>query len=204
MPFMQQIVYNEKNEIPLGISFFLAGVCSALGRIFKPLRSFFVPVFAIVRTLPTMAVLVLILIYTNVTIAPIIVACLVLFPMIYAQFNVAFDGVDQGLISAMKIFKLNKKQKLFKVYLPIIFPPILSHFGANLSFGIKLVISAEVMANTFTSLGGMMQNANGLGNVAELTALTLVAVLLGLLIELLLNLITLNAFKWTKKEGVND
>jgi len=186
------------------ISFVLAGVTSALGRIFKPFSSFLTPIITVIRTLPTMAVLVLILIYTSVKTAPVIVASLVLFPMIYAQFNVAFGRVDDGIIKAVKIFKLTKKQRLFKVYLPLVAPTVVSHIGSNLSFGVKLVISAEVMALTFTSIGGMMQAANAVMNVPRLMALTLVAVLIGLVFELIGGVITRSLFAWDKKEKDND
>ena len=83
-------------------------------------------------------------------------------------------------------------------------PSIISHTGSNLSFGVKLIISAEVMASTYTSIGGMMQVANSHIEVSRLAALTLVAVILGLIVELAFYLITVKAFKWQKTEVEND
>lgn len=193
------------------ISFVLAGLLAILCRVIKKATWFVKTIISVVRTLPTMAILVLILymlMHLNLSrpraIAPVIVAILVLFPMMFAQFQTAFDGVDEGLIKAMKVFNLSPKQKIFKVYLPMICPPIVSHIGSNLSFGIKLIISAEVMANTFTSIGGMMQTANAHEEIPRLIALTLVAVVLGLLIELIAHLTTVKAFKWAKSEVDND
>ncbi len=187
------------------ISFILAGALAALGKIFRPFGTFLKPFISVVRTLPTMAILVLILIYTNRTTAPVVVATLVLFPMIYAQFNTALNSVDEGIIAAAKVFDLSKKDRVFKVYLPMVAPNVLSHVGSNLSFGIKLVISAEIMAYTFTSLGGMMQSANALLDVTRLSALTIVAVVLGLVVELVFYLITRACFKWTRaEEAAND
>ena len=151
-----------------------------------------------------MAILVLILIYTDRTTAPIIVASLVLFPMMYAQFSTSFDMIDDGIIKATKVFNLSKKDKLFKVYLPLIAPSVLSHTGSNLSFAIKLIISAEVMAYTFTSIGGMMESANATLDISRLMALTLVAVLLGLLVELIFNVIYRYSFRWLKGEEEYD
>lgn len=185
------------------ISFVLALAVSLLCKVFKPLGAFLKPMLTTVRTLPTMAVLVLILIYTTKTVAPVIVAILVLFPMIYAQFTVAFDGIDDGVISAVKAYKLSKTQAFFKVYLPMVAPSVVSHTGSNLSFGIKLIISAEVMARTYTSIGGMMQAANGVFDVSRLAALTIVSVVLGLVVELAFYLITVKAFKWQRAEVEN-
>lgn len=188
--------------IAFAISFVLAGALSALGNLFKRFDLFLKPITAVIRTLPTMAILVLILIYTNATTAPVIVAVLVLMPMIYNQFSVAFRAVDDGLVSAMKIYGVKRKDRIFKVYLPVIAPTVLGSVGSNLSFGVKLIISAEVMAFTFTSIGGMMQNANAMLDIPKLSALTLVAVILGLLIELIFHLALKKAFKWNES-GVN-
>ena len=186
------------------ISFLLAGIFSALTKIFKPFGAFMKPFISVIRTLPTMAVLVLILIYTNKTTAPVIVAVLVMFPMIYAQFNLAFNSIDDGIINAANVFGLSRRQKLFKVYLPVVAPHVFSHVGSNLSFGIKLIISAEVMAYSFISIGGLMQTANVFFDIPRLAALTLVAVFLGLIIEGLFYIINACAFKWMRKEGRYD
>ncbi len=180
------------------ISFLLASIFAFIGKIYKPTRAFFKPITAIIRTFPTMAVLVLILIYTNSSVAPVVVATLVLFPMIYAQLCVSLDGIDQNVINATKIFKISKRDRLFKIYLPMISPSIIANVGGNLSFALKIVISAEVMAYTFTSIGGLMQSANAYMDIPRLMALTLIAVLIGLLIEFICYLINRSLFKWAK------
>lgn len=187
------------------ISFVLAGFCAALGRILKNFDMFLKPIIAVLRTLPTMAVLVLILFYADKITAPVIVAVLVLFPMIYAQFNVAFNRIDADIVAAVKVFNLTRRQKLFKVYLPMIAPSVLSSTGSNISFGIKLIISAEVMAYSYTSIGGMMQYAAGtLFDIPRLAALTLVAIILGLMVELVFYFALKFAFKWDKSEAKDD
>jgi len=180
------------------ISFILALIVAGLGKVVKGTKSFVKPIVSILRTLPTMAVLVLILIYSGRTVAPIIVSSLVLFPMMYAQFCTAFDSIDEGIIRATRVFKLSKKDRLFKVYVPMVAPSVLSHLGGNVSFAIKLVISAEIMASTFTSLGGMMQEANAILDVPRLMALTIIAVILGILFELIFHVIFNKSFKWYK------
>ena len=190
--------------LSIAISYPLAGICAVLGKNFKGVTSFLVPFVSMFRTLPTMAILVLILFYTNTFIAPIIVTVLVMFPMVYAQFNTALDTIDQKTIFAVKVFKLTKRQSLFKVYLPLISPSICSHLGSNLSFSLKIVISAEVMTNAFTNIGGLMQTARALEDIPTLLALTLFSVLLGILIEVVWNIVFSFMFKWNKMEAKDD
>ena len=60
--------------------------------------------------------------------------------------------------------------------------------GAALSFSVKLIVSAEILANTAKSLGGMMQDAR-LYELPQLFALVAVAFLAGLLMETLVGLL---------------
>ena len=186
------------------VSFVLAGIICTLAKIYKPFSIFTKPYLSAIRTIPTMALLVIILIYTNTFVAPIIVAFLVLFPMIFEQFNRAYEGIDNGLITAMNIFNVSKRDRIFKIYIPMIIPPLALNLGSNLSFTIKLVISAEVMAYSFTSIGGLMQGANAMMNIPQLFALTLLSVVLGLIFEFGFSLIFKNFFKWTKGGIKND
>ena len=187
------------------ISFVLALALAVLAQTYPIAKKLLEPIISIVRIVPTMAVLLIILLWSNPTIAPVIVASLVMFPMIYSQLITAFNGIDEGVINATKVFNLTKKQKVFKVFLPQIAEPILSQTGSNFSFCIKLIVSAEVMAYTLRSLGGLMATANAYFEIPRLMALTLISVLLGILVEFVFNLITKKCFKWSKAEGgAND
>ena len=183
------------------ISFIVGGALAVLGYVIKPVAKFFKTIIAFMRTLPTMAVILLILLWTSPNSAPIVVAVLVLLPMFYSQFLSALNQIDDGMINAIKVFRISKKDTFFKIYVPQVAPEVLTHLGANLSFGIKLIVSAEVMAYTFIGLGGMMQTAKTLyENMARLSALTIASVLTGIVIELVFFFIFKNAFKWKREE----
>ncbi|MBQ3116654.1 MAG: ABC transporter permease subunit [Clostridia bacterium] len=193
----------EKSLIAFVISFVLAGSIALPSKLFKGVDGVMRPIIAVIRTLPTMAVLIPIILYTNRFTAPIIVAMLVLFPMIYAQFKSALDNIDEQVVRTAKVFKLTRRQKVVKVYFPLVAPNLLSHTGSNLSFAIKVVISAEVMVMTYTSIGGMIQYA-GYEDLPRLFALTLFAVIIGIVIETTFHLLSKKLFKWTRAEGKND
>lgn len=178
------------------ISFILAAVCAALSACSKIFAEIIKPFMVILRTLPTLAVILLLLIWTNAKVAPVIVTVLVLFPMIYARFNAAIGGVDRGLTEMAEVYGIRKRDRLFKIYLPLVSPNILSQIGADISLGLKLTISAEVLSNTYKSLGGMMQNARAFVEMPRLAALTLVAVLLGLALDLGLSQLKRLTRKW--------
>ena len=69
------------------------------------------------------------------------------------------------------------------MYLPIASPYILREATGGASFSLKLVVSAEVLASTFVSLGGMIQNASIYMPASRTIALAFVVVFVGLVIE---------------------
>ncbi len=180
------------------ISFALALVCACLAVAFKPFAAFMRPVTAFFRTLPTMAVLLLILVWLTPRTAPVAVAMLVLFPMIYSQLSDGIAGIDGGLLQMAKVYGIPLSRRLTSIYLPHLAPIALEQTGAGLSFGLKLIISAEVMASTRTALGGIISEAQAYINLPRIAALTLVAVVLGVLIEIVFRVIADNAFGWKR------
>ncbi len=131
---------------------------------------------------------------------PLIVTALVLFPIMYSQLTAAAFGIDQGLLEMAEVYRLPKKVKLFKIYLPLVSPNILSQTGPNVSLGIKIMISAEVLANTYKSLGGLMQEARLYVEMPRLAALTLAAVAAGFIFDIALSQLERVTFKWSRKE----
>lgn len=188
------------------ISFVPALACAVSAAFLPRLKAALKPIMTFIRTLPTMAVILLILKITrgDKTFSPVIVTVLVLLPMIYSQANATIEGIDGELTEMAEVFLINRRDRLFKIYLPLVSPGVLSQTGANISIGLKIMISAEVLANTANGLGGMMQLNNIAAEVANLAALTLAAVILGLIIDFAFSLLERTTFKWTRKEGRSD
>lgn len=180
------------------ISFLLATAFTAFGLLGSWCKALIKPITVVIRTLPTMAVILIIfkITYGNRALSPVIVTVLVLFPMIYSQLTAAVEGIDGGIKEMAQVYGISKKDRLFKIYLPLVSPAVFSQTGANISLGLKIMISSEVLVNTARGLGGMMQENSMAGQVASLAALTLAAVFLGLIIELAFSQLKRINSKW--------
>lgn len=183
------------------VSFVFALACACVAALFRPFAAFMRPIAAIFRSLPTMAVLLLILVWFAPRTSPVTVAVafLVLFPMIYSQLYEQISGVDGELIEMAKVYRLTRAQRLKFIYLPQIMPSAVINTGTNLSFGLKLIISAEVMVSTYTAIGGMMSESQIYGNMPRLAALTLMAVISGIAAELAFRALSKALFKWNRR-----
>lgn len=167
------------------ISFVLAAIFAVIAYLVPAFCRIFSMIVVFLRTAPTMAVLLIILVWTSAGVAPVIVAFLSLFPMLYTAILTALSGVDENLVEMSRVYNVPLKKRIFQLYLPAALPYVMREAGAALSFSLKLVVSAEVLAATYKSLGGMMQEAKVYLDVPLLFALVGVTFLLGAAIELL-------------------
>ena len=95
-----------------------------------------------------------------------------------------FPSVEKflrGIIAILRAVPARKRVKY--LYLPHALPKLAREGVAAFSFSLKLTVSAEVLAFTYQSMGGLLQETALSVEVALMTALTLFVCLLGLAIE---------------------
>ena len=180
------------------LAFALAALFASLSALSDRFNRFFAPFAAALRALPTMAVTLMLLIWTTPRIAPVIVALMMLLPLTYTQLMAAYRGIDAKLIEMAGVYRLRKRDKLFCIYIPQMMPDVFAQAGANLSLTLKVMISAEVLSSTFRSVGGMMHEAAMYSQMSELFAITIVMLFVGGLLEFALGKLTLITDRWKK------
>ena len=178
------------------LAFAFAVLFAAAGVASKKFRSFFAPFVSVFRTLPTMAITLMLLIWSTPLVAPVIVTFLMLFPVTYAQLMAAYGEIDPQLFEMARVYGVPRREVLCKIAVPGMLPAVFSQAGSNLSLSLKVTISAEVLVSTFRSLGGMMHEAANYLQVAEMFALTILALLVGGLFEFALHFLTRITARW--------
>jgi NitT/TauT family transport system permease protein len=165
------------------ISFVLAAIFSVIAYLVPTFSAFFAPIVSIFRSMPVLGVLLMLLVWTGADTAPIAVAFLSLFPLLYTGFLAALSGVDTQLLEMSRVYQVPKSKQILQLYLPTAAPQALKESGGAIAFALKLVVSAEVLASTFESIGGMMGEAKAYLDMPYLFALIFVTVVTGLLLE---------------------
>ena len=178
------------------LAFVSAFVFAALASVSDMVRSFFAPIVSVLRTVPTMAIILVLLLWTSHSTAPVIVSLLVLFPALYAAMLASLDEVRMQYGRLAKAFKVSPARKIFKLYLPLAAPSVLAQSGSVLSMGLKITVSGEVLAQTYRSLGGMMQDAQLGLNISVLFALTVLVIAVGFALEGLFLLVGKGLVRW--------
>ncbi len=185
-----------RSAIAFLISFAIAFSLAYLTRISKKAERIISPVVSFLRALPTIAVVLLLLFWTTSNVAPIIVTMLVVLPTLYSGLKEAFFSVEDSLIDALLLFKVGRKDMIKKVYVPMIAPQALLLVGAGLSLNVKLMVAAEVLSSTANSLGYLLNTSKVYYEIANMIALVVVTVVIGVGIEGLFRALSKKVGAW--------
>ncbi len=165
------------------LSFVLAAIFAVVSYLLPSFRALFAPIVAIFRSVPVLAFALILLAWWGAGAAPIAVAFLSLFPMLYTSNLAALSQVDEELIQMSRAYNVPLKKQIFSLYLPSAAPYVVREGGAALSFALKLVVSAEILVSTFGSLGGMMQEYKTYLDMPALFGVVILTFLTALLLE---------------------
>lgn len=164
------------------VCFFVCNSVHAAARIVEPLIS-------ALRTLPTMAVSLILAIWAGANAAPIILGVLVVFPMLYSSVKAHAALVPKELIEVAKINGAGRLKTVTHAVLPYAAGAFPESISSAFSFNIKVVIAAEILMQTANSLGMLMYLAQTYYRTAMLIAFVVIAVILSVAAEYIIRAI---------------
>ena len=165
---------------------FVLGLSLAIAVKFSSMsKSIIKIIVSIIRAMPTIAVILLLLLWTNSKVAAVVVTMLVVLPTVFGTMQDALGKIDSDIINMMKLYNISKKDMFMKYILPIILPSTIRSMGTGLALNIKLIVAAEVIAGTAKSIGNMMSQAKIYFETAELFAVVIFMIILSVTIEMI-------------------
>ena len=145
---------------------------------------------SILRVVPTIAVILILLLWTNSKVASMVVTILVVLPTSFSMIRMLLGKIDNNVINICKVYGVSKKNVLLKYVLPLTLPNVFEIMGNALSLNIKLIVASEVLAGTAKSIGNMMSESKIYFETSRLFALVLIMMVVALFIELFFNFTT--------------
>lgn len=164
-------------------AFAIAMLFAVLGGLFTPLHRVISPIVSLLRSAPTVAVILILYAFMSSNAMAIAVGFLIAFPIMYSAFYSAIVGVDKDLLEMAKVYKVKPLNVAFGIYLPSIAPCLFDTSKSTLSLTLKVVVAAEILASVSKSIGGKIQTANATFEIEYLLAWTLVAIVFGFVLE---------------------
>lgn len=185
-----------RSLIAFTISFAIAFVLAFLRSRKEIVAKVIDPLISVMRALPTIAVVLLLLFWTSSRVAPVIVTLLVVLPTSYTNLYAGFLSVNKNAVDAGKVDGANSLQLFVYIEFPQIAPVFYKAIGSGISLNFKLMVAAEVLAQTANCLGYMLNTAKIYFEVAQMMAVVLVSVAIGVIIEVVFNKISQKMGEW--------
>ncbi|PWM74559.1 MAG: hypothetical protein DBX59_03260 [Bacillota bacterium] len=179
-----------RSLIAFAASFTLAYAAAVWARRSEIVSRTVMTVLPLVRALPTVAVALLLVLWTSSRAAAVIVTMLVVFPTLYTNAENSLSAVTAELSEMCKVYRVPKKTRVVKIYLPLVAPSAVTAAGAGFSLNVKLMVAAEVIAATARGLGPQLNIDKINYETAHLLALVLAIVVTGIAVELAARLVS--------------
>ncbi|AOT69007.1 ABC transporter permease [Geosporobacter ferrireducens] len=194
MPDFAASVTNTLKRTLLGFMIALgAGISlGMLGGFSKPVYYLLRPFVLIHKAVPTMAMILLALIWLESERAPILVGFVVIFPVIYENVVQGIRNVDVKLVEMMDIYKINVVNRLKDLYIPSIRSYLYGGMSAAMGLNLKIIIAAEVLSQPKVSMGTHFQIEKANLNTAGVFAWSLITIFLAGILEQALKIVKKN------------
>ena len=160
------------------ISFISALILGILSGFFKPIYYLLRPVIVIQKATPTMAIILIAIIWLKAELAPILVGFLIIFPIIYSTVIQGIESVDVKLIEMSKVYKLSRLTVMKDIYIPSIKSSLMSIASSTIGLNLKVIIAAEVLSQPSVSIGTSFQIEKANLNTAGVFAWALISIII--------------------------
>ena len=104
------------------IDLFAAIIIGILAGYFTIIYYLFLPIVLLFKTIPTMAIILLSLIWLKSEVAPLFVCTLVVFPLMYSNIVEGIQNVDKKLVEMIQFYNISYKKRIIHFYIPSIMP----------------------------------------------------------------------------------
>jgi NitT/TauT family transport system permease protein len=188
--------------IAFGVSFALSLFLGVLSGVFPLFAAVLMPWMSVIKSTPVVAFILIAILWFGSGIVPIFVAVLMTLPVMAEATTQGVRAADTRLLEMAHVYRMSRGSILMNIRIPSAMPFILA--GAAASFGLtwKVVIAGEILGFPESGLGSAMQTAKVHLETPRVFSLTIVAILMSVVTEILLRRLARVASRHGRKAQV--
>lgn len=180
----------------------LSIILGILSLMYPFFRNFLRPINAIGKTIPTMVLVLLALIWFDKDKAPYVVGFAIVFPILYEGILSSLKEIDKKLLDMCKVYRVSTKEKILKIYISSMLFYIMGILISTLSLAFKVVIAGEVHGQPDYGIGAAIQLEKMNFNTTAIFAWIFIIALLSLLFEGINKLFIKRVYKWRDENEI--
>lgn len=186
--FLNTIKYSLiRSIVGFLISLSLAMLTGILSSLSKIIYNIMVPILKFLSSVPTMAIIILVLIWLSNELAPMFVGFIMVFPILYETILNGILDVDEYIIDMAQLYKVHKITIIKDIYLPSIFLNLSLVFTSTLGINLKMVIAGEALVQPKYGIMSNLQLQKIYLNTSGVFAWIIIILLIAKLFNYLIN-----------------
>lgn len=180
----------------LVLSIFL-GILTSVYPFFRYLIT---PINSFIKTIPTLVLVVLALVWFDKDKAPFVVGFAIIFPILYEGIQNSLCKIDGRIMEMASIYEVSIFDKLTKIYIPTIKFYLMNIFVSTLSLTFKVVIAGEVHGQPKYGIGSQIQMEKVNFNTTGIFAWIIIIVLISLIFEFINTRLNKMTYRWLDED----
>ncbi len=176
-----------RSAIGFIISLLLAMVLGIISSYSRFVYQLMQPVLNFLSSIPTMAIIILALIWLDNEIVPMFVGFIMVFPILYETVLKGILNVDKNIMEMAKLYKVDRFTIIRDIYIPSIFINLSSVLTSAVNINLKMVIAGEVLSQPKLAIGSNLQMEkmylNTPGVFAWIIIILVISKILGYIVE---------------------
>ncbi len=168
------------------ISLFLAILLGIISSISKTIYHLMMPITNFLTSVPTVAIIILALIWLNNEIVPIFVGFIMIFPILYETVLKGIQNVDEKIIVMADTYRVDRFTIIGDVYIPNVLFNLHNIISSALGINLKMVIAGEVLSQPKYAIGSSLQLQKMYLNTSGVFAWIIIILIIGKVLEYIL------------------
>lgn len=176
--------------ICLASSLLISIVLASLSTRFVRFSYYIRPLITLLRTIPVVAIIIVLLVFIGNQRASIYITSLVMIPMMYEGILSGMKNINSNILDEIKIQSNINPYIIRHIFIPLVRPHIVVAIISSLGLGIKVLVMSEFIATPRLSIAKEMFNYQSALQLEGIFAWTIIIVIMIMVLELLIKTIT--------------
>lgn len=193
-------IYNSflRTVLSYTIALVLGVILGVLSMMYPLFEILLKPLNSLIRTIPTLVLVVLSLIWFNKDLTPFVVGFAVIFPVLYEGIKNCIKDIDYRIIEMTEIYEVSFKDVVKSIYIPNIKFYLLNIFISTFSLTFKVVIAGEVHGQPKYGIGTMVQVEKVNFNTPGIFAWIVIIMIISVILEVISKYFNKKTCRWVK------
>lgn len=185
-------------SISFFISLIIAVLLGCLCGFNELINDFIRPVISIIKSVPTMAFIIVALIWFDKEKAPFLIGIIISFPIIFENTIKSIKNIDGDLLFISDVYNVSRMSKIIYMYIPNVLYSIASILNSTICLVFKVVVAGEVYGQPKYGIGAQIQLEKTFLNTSAIFAWIMISAIICALFSLIDLVIRRILYKWKR------